>query len=103
MNIDTHANQIKLASQCLKALAHPGRLAILCALREGEKTVQTLEKALGSSQSGMSMQLSTLRERGVLATRRQGTQIFYRVADERLFELLQVLQRIFCPDETDKD
>lgn len=98
MDIKQHTQEIDAASRCLKALAHPGRLAILCVLKEGEQSVQSLEKVLGLSQSAMSMQLATLRGQHIVATRRDGHQIYYRVADERLFELLGVLQRIFCPD-----
>ena len=90
--------KVEKACRCLKALSNPIRLAILCILKDGEKSVQTLEEAVGTSQSNMSTHLGTMRDKDILVARREGTQIFYRVKDKRLFQLLSLLQDIYCPD-----
>lgn len=91
-------NKIEKATRCLKALSNPIRLAILCVLKDGEKSVQALEEAVGTSQSNMSTHLGTMRDKEILIARREGTQVFYRVKDERMFQLLHLLQEIYCPD-----
>lgn len=91
-------NKIEKATRCLKALSNPIRLAILCVLKDGEQSVQALELAVGTSQSNMSTHLGQMRDKEILIARREGTQVFYRVKDERMFQLLQLLQEIYCPD-----
>ncbi|MBK8190641.1 MAG: winged helix-turn-helix transcriptional regulator [Vampirovibrionales bacterium] len=89
--------KIEQAVGCLKTLAHPVRLSILCALREGERSVQTLEASLSVSQSLMSTHLAKMRDREIVIARREGHQVFYRVRDPRLFALLDLLQTLYCP------
>lgn len=89
-------DKIDQASRCLKALAHPIRLAILCALKEGEKNVQELELRTGTTQSNLSQHLATMRDREILTARRAANQVFYNVRDPRMFELLALLQTIYC-------
>tara|TARA_R110000751_G_scaffold4172_7_gene19458 strand:+ start:200 stop:553 length:354 start_codon:yes stop_codon:yes gene_type:complete len=87
------------ATAFLKALAHEGRLRILCALVEGEKSVTELERLLSARQSAVSQQLARLRLEGLVDNRREGKIIFYRIADDRAGRLLQVLHDIFCEDD----
>lgn len=82
-------------AEFFKALAHPARLVILEQLREGEKSVQELQHALGLDQSGVSQQLAVLRNRGIVAARREGTTAYYSVCDPLLFELLDIGRMIF--------
>lgn len=84
------------ATAFLKALAHEGRLRILCALVEGEKSVTELERLLDARQSAVSQQLARLRLEGFVDNRREGKAIFYRIADQRAARLLHVLHDIFC-------
>jgi len=86
------------ATAFLKALAHEGRLRILCALVEGEKSVTALERLLSARQSAVSQQLARLRLEGLVDNRREGKIIFYRIADDRAARLLQVLHDIFCDE-----
>lgn len=90
------------AATLLKALANERRLLILCQLAErGEASVGTLAEALAGtaalSQSALSQHLALLRGEGLLATRRDGTMIHYRIADPRVASLLATLQELFCP------
>lgn len=86
------------ASWCLKALAHPTRLKIIALLRDGEKSVGALEAEVGTSQSNVSQHLGLLRAKEILAARREGNQVYYRVRDERLFTLLDLIQEVYCRD-----
>lgn len=86
------------ASAFLKALAHEGRLMILCHLATGEKSVTELEILLASRQAAVSQQLARLRLEGIVAARRDGKAIYYSLADQRAARLVGTLYDIFCND-----
>ncbi len=69
-------------------MAHPTRLAILEALRDGEQCVCHMEAVLGVRQASLSQQLMILRQAGLVGSRRDGLNIFYRVANRSLYGLL---------------
>lgn len=79
------------ASALLKALANPDRLLLLCQLSQGECCVSELEGLLGIQQPTLSQQLGALRQAGLVATRRDGKLIFYRVCSDQALAVLQVL------------
>ena len=87
------------AVAALKVLANEDRLLLLCQLSQGELSVSQLEQTLGIRQPTLSQQLGVLRNEGVVGTRREGKQIFYRVDDERTLKLLEVLYDLYCPKE----
>lgn len=87
------------AVAALKVLANEDRLLLLCQLAQGEMCVSELESQLGIHQPTLSQQLGVLRNEGVVATRRQGKNIYYSVADAALLEILKVLYRLYCPKE----
>jgi ArsR family transcriptional regulator len=84
----------------LKTLAHPARLMLVCTLVEGEFSVGALEEALGIHQPTLSQQLNVLREAGIVETRREGKQIFYRLAEEKAARLVGALHAIFCSEDS---
>jgi DNA-binding transcriptional ArsR family regulator len=84
------------ASSLLKALANPDRLLVLCQLTQGEHCVSELEGLLGIVQPTLSQQLGVLRQEGLVATRREGKQIFYSMASKEALAVMQVLYRQFC-------
>ncbi len=88
------------AVAALKLLANPERLLLLCQISQREMCVSELEEELGIRQPTLSQQLAVLRNEGVVATRREGKNIYYRVADARLLDILAVLYRLYCPKET---
>ncbi|MFC7705070.1 metalloregulator ArsR/SmtB family transcription factor [Plastorhodobacter daqingensis] len=88
------------ASGFLKALAHEGRLMILCHLATGEKSVTELETLLEARQAAVSQQLARLRLEGVVATRREGKTIFYSIADPKARRMVGLLYDMFCADST---
>lgn len=87
------------AVDTLKLLANPERLLLLCQISQGEFSVSELEELLDIHQPTLSQQLGVLRSQGVVATRREGKNIYYSVADPAVLEILLVLYRIYCPKE----
>jgi ArsR family transcriptional regulator len=86
-------------AQLLKLLTHPARLAILDLLRDGEQCVCHMEAHLGFRQAYISQQLAVLREAGLIQDRRDGWNVFYRVAEPRIFEVLDAVDRVFAHDK----
>ncbi|MBM3293977.1 MAG: winged helix-turn-helix transcriptional regulator [Candidatus Aminicenantes bacterium] len=72
------------AAECFKALAHPARLRLVHRLQEGDCCVGEIERCLGLSQPNVSQHLKILKKNGLIAGRRQGTKICYRLSDDRL-------------------
>ena len=87
------------ASNFLKAISHEGRLMILCHLASGEKSVTELEDLLSARQAAVSQQLTRLRLEGLVTPRRDGKVIYYRLADERAKQILEVVYDLFCRNE----
>jgi ArsR family transcriptional regulator len=88
-----------------KALMHTARLEILNELRSGEHCVCHLEAMLGYRQSYISQHLSVLKEAGVIEDRRDGWNVYYRVATPQVFALLDTAMQISpitCPEEEPK-
>ncbi len=75
----------------LKALSHSTRLAILDVLRDGEQCVCHLEDTLDLPQAYVSQQLKILKEAGLLSSRREGLNLYYRIARPQVFRLLDEL------------
>ncbi len=84
------------ASALLKAISHEGRLMILCALVNGEKSVTELEQILHARQAAVSQQLARLRMEGLVTPRRDGKAIYYSLADDRPRRILEVIYEMFC-------
>ena len=94
---DDMAAHSESAASLLRAMANPHRLRILCVLGEGELSVGALNERIPLSQSALSQHLAVLRDDGLVATRRAGTTIHYRIADPRVARIMATLQDIFCP------
>lgn len=87
------------AAAMLRLLASERRLIVLCTLiAEGESPVGRLAERAGLSQPAMSQHLAKLREDGLVATRRAGTTIHYRIADPRVARLMATLHDIYCAE-----
>jgi ArsR family transcriptional regulator, virulence genes transcriptional regulator len=87
---DLQANA-RAAAGLLRVLANEHRLAVLCALRGGELSAGALVERVGPSQSALSQHLGRLRREGLVATRRSGRAIYYRIADPGALALIQAL------------
>jgi len=86
------------ACQLMKVLSNPSRLMILCQLSQGEKCVGELEDALQIMQPTLSQQLTVLREKQLVETRRDGKKIYYQLTSPRAIAVMQVLYTQFCGD-----
>ena len=80
--------------QLLKVLTHPARLAILEILRQGEQCVCHMEAHLGYRQAYISQQLAVLRQAGLIQDRREGWNIYYRVAQPDIYQVLDAMQKL---------
>ena len=98
--IDEQALEEKAAEAAsfLRSLANKHRLMVLCSLVAGERSVGELNDGLGLTPSNLSRHLAMLREEGLVATRRGGTTIYYRIASDRVKPLLGALYDLFCAD-----
>jgi DNA-binding transcriptional ArsR family regulator len=86
------------AAALLRAVANETRLRILCRLVEvDEANVGSLNAACRLSQSALSQHLGRLRAEGLVATRREGQAIFYRIANPEVRRLIALLHDMFCP------
>ena len=82
-------------AEFFKALAHPLRIRILDALRDGEIGVNELCSRLDVEQSNLSQQLGILRSRSLVVGRKDGNNVYYSVQDREIFRLLDVAKTIF--------
>jgi DNA-binding transcriptional ArsR family regulator len=87
---------IQQAAQAIKAIAHPLRLKILCVLGDQEISVQDIVDQVGTSQSNISQHLAILRDKGVLATRKDSNRVYYRIGDLRTLKLVGMMRDVFC-------
>ena len=88
----------------LKLISHPVRLCILRGLSdEGEKNVSYIQGCLDVPQSTLSQHLAKLRAQGLVAFRRDGQTLFYRIDDWRALRLLETLHALFCAPATGGD
>ena len=84
------------AESFLRSIANRHRLMVLCSLVEGEISAGELSRRLCLTQSNLSRHLATLREEGLVATRREATTIYYRIASDRVRTILETLHGMFC-------
>ncbi len=89
---------IEKVSRCMKALAHPLRLKVIVALNNKELSVQELVEAVGTTQSNVSQHLTIMRDKEILSSRRVANQVFYRVGDCKVLDLVALTKRIFCSE-----
>jgi len=84
------------AANFLKALAHEGRLMILCHLSSGPKSVTELETLLSQRQAAVSQQLARLRLEGLVSARRDGKAIYYSLQDPKVVRAVALVYDMFC-------
>ncbi len=90
-------DDIYMASRSMKAMAHPLRLKILCIVGAcTEVCVQDIVEQVGTSQSNISQHLSILRDKGILAFRKDANKVYYRTGDTRIVKLIDTLRDAFC-------
>lgn len=88
------AEMIQGAAEVLKAIGHPVRLAILELLDDrGEQNVTAIYETLGLDQPIVSQHLGLMRDKGILASRRDGVNVFYRIEDEKVPRVLDCIRK----------
>lgn len=91
--------QADVAAQLLDAMSNKSRLLILCFLAvRGEMTVGEIVEEVDLSQSALSQHLGKLRERRLVAFRREAQTLHYRIADQRALKVLNLLKEMYCGD-----
>ena len=82
------------AASIARALADPKRLCVLEQLAGGERSVSDLSRDAGCQVPNMSQHLSVLRAAGLVASRREGSTVFYRLVDARVLDAYRMLQEV---------
>jgi len=82
---------VEQVANYFRVLGEPMRLRLLNVLRDGERCVQDLVDETETSQANVSKHLKVMLQAGILTKRSQGTQAFYRVADDLIFELCNLV------------
>ena len=90
------------AATLLRLLANEKRLMILCQLADGEMAVGEIQSHVDLSQSALSQHLALLRTEGIVATRREGQAVFYRLDDPAAMRVIETLAELFCPPDMRK-
>jgi len=85
--------RIERAAAVLKTVAHPLRLRIVELLESGDKSVNELKELLGVTQPLTSQHLSQMRMRGVLGSRREGTLVYYSIANPDVVKVIHCIRR----------
>src|SRR3989338_10778677 len=83
-----------LHAEVCKAMANPTRLKVLSALEHGERSVQEITQALKIRKANLSQHLAVLRQRGIVATRREGLNIYYRCANPKMLKACRILREV---------
>jgi DNA-binding transcriptional ArsR family regulator len=94
MPADNNYELFRLKAELCKTFADPRRLMIITQLREGECSVSDLVAKLASPQAVVSRHLAVLRSRGIVVTRREGSSVYYRLANRRIIEACDIVHSI---------
>lgn len=84
----------ELHAEVCKTLSNPVRLRIIDELQDGELTVGALAKKLGVRQAHLSQHLSILRQRGVVAARKDGVNVYYRIANPKIIKACNLIREV---------
>lgn len=96
INFDELRASADKASGLMRVMANSDRLMLLCQLSQGEKSVGELEDILDIRQPTLSQQLTVLREAELVATRREGKNIFYNISSQSALAVMRVLSQEIC-------
>jgi len=84
----------EMQAEICKTLTNPKRIEILSVLKTDERTVTELVNALGASKANVSQHLAVMRHKGILATRRDGVNIYYRVSNPKVIEACSLMKEV---------
>jgi DNA-binding transcriptional ArsR family regulator len=89
-------DKVEVVAALLKSISHPIRLKILCILQEGEKAAGDIQTAVQTTNANVSQHLTIMRNQGIITSRKEANFIYNRIADERVLDLMNTLQNLFC-------
>lgn len=87
------AEKLQHAADVLKTVAHPTRLKIIGLLEAGERSVTEIRNCLGAPQPYVSQHLSIMKTKGILGSRRNGTQIYYSIANLNVVKIIHCVRQ----------
>jgi ArsR family transcriptional regulator len=89
-------NQVEDLAHLLKSISHPIRLKILCLLQDGEMSVGEIRDSVETTGANITQHLNILRNQGIISFRKDANFIYNRISDERILEIMKLLQQLFC-------
>jgi ArsR family transcriptional regulator, virulence genes transcriptional regulator len=92
----------EMQAEICKTLTNPKRIEILNALKTDEKTVTELVNLLGASKANVSQHLAVMRHKGILTTRREGVNIFYRVTNPKVIDACSLMKEVLFEQHSAK-
>jgi ArsR family transcriptional regulator len=92
--LPTDKSLFEMQAEICKTLTNPKRIEILSTLKNDERTVTELVNALGASKANVSQHLAVMRHKGILVTRRDGVNIYYRVANPKVIEACTLMKEV---------
>ncbi|MFW8601967.1 ArsR/SmtB family transcription factor [Desulfobacterota bacterium M19] len=99
MKDDMKDEDVEHVAALLKTMSHPIRMRILCLLQDKEMTVGDLRAEVMTSNANVSQHLTILRNKQIIASRKEANYIYNRIADKRILELISTMKNLFCPAE----
>ena len=94
MDKQMEEKMFQMHAEVCKSMANPTRLKIMNLLREGEKGVEELLERLKLPKANLSQHLSVLRQRKIVSTRREGLNIYYKVANPEMIKACDILREV---------
>lgn len=91
MAMNANREALQLIARRFKALSEPLRLQLLSLLRDGERNVSELIDGTGARQANISKHLAVLRRHGMIESRKDGLNVYYRIADPSIFEVCDLV------------
>jgi ArsR family transcriptional regulator len=92
----------KLQADICKTMSNPIRMEIIYALKEGERGVGELVESTGLTKSNVSQHLSVLKKASMVKSRRDGQNIFYSIANEKLLEACRLMREVLMEELNEK-
>ena len=90
----TEARLWEMQADICQTLANPKRLRILNLLKDGELSVGAMVQVLGVAKANLSQHLGVMRQKGILAARREGTSIYYRLATPHITAACKIMRQV---------
>ncbi|MFZ2411651.1 MAG: metalloregulator ArsR/SmtB family transcription factor [Candidatus Methanoperedens sp.] len=84
----------EMHAEICKVFTSPKRLEIINILRDGEKTVNELAEQAGVPQANISQHLTVLRQNNVVTTRREGANIYYKIANPKILQACDLMREV---------